>query len=82
MSATIETDGTVLLAWLRLLGWHTTMNRDGEQVVGVATHVAADGESLRVAGCARSDGDLALQLFEAAMGSLERPRSLARRLAA
>ena len=83
MNAMVETDSpTMLLTWLRLLGWRTTTRRDGEQVFGVATHVAADGSSIRVASSARTDGELALKIFRSALDALEQPRTLAQRLAA
>jgi hypothetical protein len=60
-------EGELLHLWLRLLGWQVAIGRDGDHTVGVGTHVQADGRTLRVGGCARSEGDLALQLFEQAM---------------
>ena len=60
-------NGEILHLWLRLLGWQIETGRDGEYVVGLGTHVRADGSTLRVGGCARSDGELALQLFEQAL---------------
>ena len=74
MAATTKTDGSTLLLWLRLLGWQVATDRDGDFAVGVASHRQADGSTLRVGGCARTDGELALQLFEAAMRALERLR--------
>jgi hypothetical protein len=62
--------GEILHLWLRLLGWQIETGRDGDYTVGVGTHVRADGSTLRVGGCARSDGELALQLFEQAMRTL------------
>lgn len=62
----------ILQLWLRLLGWQIETDQDGEYVVGVGTHLQADGSTLRVGGCARSDGELALQLFEHAMLTYER----------
>jgi len=59
--------GEILCLWLRLLGWQIQTERDGDFTVGLGTHVRADGSILRVGGCARSDGELALQLFEQAI---------------
>jgi len=65
-------DGEILHLWLRLLGWQVETGRDGDYTVGVGTHLRADGSTLRVGGCARSDGELALQLFEQAMRTFAR----------
>lgn len=67
MAAPARMEGEILQVWLRLLGWQIETDRDGDHIVGVGTHVRADGRTLRVGGCARSDGELALQLFEQAM---------------
>ena len=65
-------DGELLQLWLRLLGWQVETDRDGDYIVAVGTHLQADGSALRVGGCARTDGELALQLFEQAMLTFER----------
>lgn len=67
MATPARMPGEILHLWLRLLGWQIETGRDGDYAVGVGTHLQADGSTLRVGGCARSDGDLALQLFEQAM---------------
>jgi hypothetical protein len=67
MTTPARMDGEILHVWLRLLGWQVETGRDGDYAVGVATHFQADGTTLRVGGCARNDGELALQLFEQAM---------------
>ena len=67
MATPARTDGEILHMWLCLLGWRIETSRDGDYSIGVGTHVRADGTTLRVGGCARSDGELALQLFEQAM---------------
>ena len=64
--------GEILDLWLRLLGWQIETGREGDYIVGVGTHAQADGSTLRIGGCARRDGDLALQLFEQAMQTYER----------
>jgi hypothetical protein len=61
------TKGEILHLWLSLLGWQIETDRDGDFTVGIGTHFRADGSTLRVGGCARSEGELALQLFEQAM---------------
>jgi hypothetical protein len=65
-----RTDGAILNLWLRLLGWQVEMSTDGEYMVGVGSHLQADGSTLRVGGCASSEGELVLQLFEQAMRRL------------
>jgi N-dimethylarginine dimethylaminohydrolase len=70
--ATAARNGEILHLWLRLLGWQLETDRDGDYTVGVGTHLEADGSTLRVGGCARDDGELALQLFEQAMLTYER----------
>lgn len=67
MATPARMPGEILHLWLRLLGWQIETGRDGDYTVAVGTHLQADGSTLRVGGCARSDGDLALQLFEQAM---------------
>jgi hypothetical protein len=67
MATPARMNGEILQLWLRLLGWQIETGRDGDYTVGVGTHVQADGSTLRVGGRARSDGELALQLFEQAM---------------
>ena len=77
MATPARMDGEILHLWLRLLGWQVETGRDGDYAVGVGTQVRADGSTLRVGGCARSDGELALQLFEQAMLSFSRVRDKA-----
>lgn len=83
MAIPARTDGEILQLWLRVLGWQVETDRDGDYIVGVGTHVRADGDTLRVAGCARSEGELALQLFEQAMLAVARgPHQTERQLTA
>lgn len=83
MATPARTDGEILHLWLRLLGWHVETDRDGDYIVGVGTHFQADGNPLRVAGCARSEGELALQLFGQAMLTFARgPQQAKRQLTA
>jgi hypothetical protein len=79
MAAPTPMNGEILHLWLRLLGWQIETGRDDEYTVGVATHVLADGSTVRVAGCARSDGELALQLFEQAILTFEQVYDKAQR---
>jgi len=57
--------------WLNLLGWQVDVERDGDNLVGVARHCAEDGSTFRVGGCAPSRDELAFQLFAAAMKIVE-----------
>ena len=66
MSSSQE-DTSILLIWLSLLGWRVEVEPDGEDLVGVARHFAADGSTYRVGGCAATRDELAYQLFDAAM---------------
>lgn len=72
MATPARMNGEILHLWLRLLGWQVETGYDGEYSVGVGTHLQADGSTLRVGGCAGNEGELALQLFEQAMLTLER----------
>ena len=65
-------NGEILHLWLRLLGWQIATRRDGDYSVGVGTRFQPDGSTLRIGGCARGEGELALQLFEQAMLTFER----------
>ena len=62
-----ENDRSILLVWLNLLGWQVELEPDGDNLVGVARHVAGDGSTFRIGGCAATRDELAFQLFEAAM---------------
>jgi hypothetical protein len=78
MATPERAEGEILHLWLRLLGWHVETGRDGDFAVGVATHSQADGTTLRVGGCARTEGELALQLFEQATLTFARVNDHAR----
>ena len=67
MGTPARAEGEILLLWLRLLGWQIETGRDDDYAVGVGTHFQADGDTLRVGACARTEGELALQLFEQAV---------------
>jgi hypothetical protein len=62
---------STLLMWLNLLGWQVEVRRAGDKLMGVARHCAADGSTIRVAGTAPTQDELALRLFEAAMKIIE-----------
>jgi hypothetical protein len=62
-----QEETSILLIWLTLLGWQVQVEADGDDLVGVARHIAADGSTYRVGGCATTRDELAFQLFEAAM---------------
>ncbi|HKN62721.1 MAG TPA: hypothetical protein VJV76_00155 [Gaiellaceae bacterium] len=79
MAAPAGMTGEMLQLWLRLLGWQVETGRDGEYTVGVGTHFQRDGSTIRIGGCARSDSELALQLFEQAMLTFERVHEKAQR---
>lgn len=79
MATPARMNGEILHLWLRLLGWQIETGRDGAYAVGVGTHLRSDGSTLRVGGCARTDGELALQLFEQAMQAFERTYDQAQR---
>jgi hypothetical protein len=60
---TTKQDGAVLLNWLRLLGWRVDIDRDGDEWIGRARHIAPTGEELFVGGCAESQRELVSELF-------------------
>jgi len=66
-----ENGKSILLLWLNLLGWQVDVRRKGEQLHGVAHHVAADGSSFRVSGRAATRDELAFKLFQAALRVVE-----------
>jgi hypothetical protein len=66
-----KNERSILLVWLNLLGWQVELEHDGDNVVGVARHFAADGSSFRVGACAKTRDELAFQLFEAALKIVE-----------
>jgi hypothetical protein len=63
--------GQLLLEWLSLLGWQTSVRRNGT-FEGVASHVAGDNRRLEVTAKGESLEHVALQLFERALGALSR----------
>jgi len=77
-----ERDGTLLVGWLRLLGWSVEIDREDDGWVGLARKAGAHGDDVRIAATAESHGALAWQLFSGALSGLERERTLARSLRA
>jgi hypothetical protein len=71
MPSSSQNGKSVLILWLNLLGWQVDLERDGDNLVGVARHCAADGSTIRVAGSAPTREELAFQLFEAALKVVE-----------
>jgi len=66
-----ETTKPALLLWLNLLGWQVDVRRKGDELIGVARHIAADGSTFRVSGSAATRDALAFQLFDAALQMIE-----------
>jgi len=62
---------SILLLWLTMLGWQVDVRRKGEELHGVAHHVAADGSSFRVSGRGATRDELAFRLFQAALRVIE-----------
>jgi hypothetical protein len=65
--------GTLLLEWMRLLGWQIRLEQDGLE--GVAEHLTEHGERLVVRARAEQASELAGALFERALASLEASRA-------
>ena len=65
-----ETDRGVLEAWLTMLGWQLEIECDGEIHVGVARHIADDGDCVVVGARAHSRSEAIWQLFEGAVQKL------------
>jgi len=73
----METDGTLLLSWLRLLGWVVSVREDyGAPWVGVAQRDDPVRGPLRVEAEAASRGELAWLLFDGALNRLDRVTTL------
>ena len=80
-AATITEDqngGQLLLAWLSLIGWKTSISRENA-IEAVAEHVSGDGRRMLVEASGNSMGDVALELFERALGRLELNRRIEHR---
>jgi len=66
-----DTTQSTLLLWLNLLGWQVDVRGKGDELIGVARHIAADGSTFRVSGSAATRDALAFQLFDAALQMIE-----------
>ena len=64
-----QESGQVLLQWLSLLGWQTSIRRGGG-IHGEARHVTKDNRPLVVRARGTSLDQVAVQLFERALGRL------------
>jgi hypothetical protein len=62
-------DGVVLRLWLETLGWQVRSRCVDETLVGVASHTDGNGREFHVVGRGQNEGELVLQLFEAAMNA-------------
>lgn len=65
-----EREGTVLLGWLRLMGWTVVIDVDGTQWVGLARRTESAGKELCIGGSANSHRDLVSKLFNRAVRDL------------
>jgi hypothetical protein len=66
-----KNERSILLVWLNLLGWQVEVKQDGDNLVGVARHFAADGSTYRIGASGPTHQELTFQLFEAAMKIVE-----------
>jgi hypothetical protein len=69
--AMAEREGTMLLGWLRLLGWTVIMERDGAGWAGRARRPVTAGQDFCVDGFAASERELISQLFSRAIRGQE-----------
>ena len=69
--AMAEREGTMLLGWLRLLGWTVVMERDSAGWVGLAKRPVMAGQDFCVDGSAASQRELISQLFSRAIRGQE-----------
>jgi hypothetical protein len=67
----IEREGTVLLGWLRLLGYTVVIEHDGSHWVGLATRPGKAGSDVCIDGAAGSRRELVSTLFSGAVRNLE-----------
>jgi hypothetical protein len=66
-----EREGTVLLGWLRLLGWTVVMEREGTRWIGLAKRPDAGGDDFFVSCSAWSRRELISRLFNRAISGYE-----------
>ena len=67
---TIEREQSVLLGWLKLLGWTVVIDRDRGKWVGLARRVDEAGEELCIGGSANTHRELVSKLFSRAVQGL------------
>ena len=65
-----DTGRGLLESWLTMLGWQVEIECDGEIHVGVARHIADDGDCVVVGARAHSRSEAIWQLFEGAVQKL------------
>jgi hypothetical protein len=70
-----ESDGTLLVSWLRLLGWVVLIEETDGQLVARAQHEGAVGDVLEVKASAHDRAELAWRLFRSAVVALEQQRT-------
>ena len=67
----LEREGTMLLGWLRLLGYTVIIERDGSHWFGLATRPGKAGTDVCIDGEAGSRRELVSSLFSGAVRHLE-----------
>ena len=67
--ASFRRDGTSLIGWLRLLGWHVEIVRSGRGFAGTARRVTAEGDELRLTSNGLGYRDVVSELYSGALGS-------------
>jgi hypothetical protein len=75
MDEMVESDGKLLVSWLRLLGWVVVVEEREGRWIALARHERAAGEALEVRATAPTHAELAWNLFERALRTLERRRT-------
>jgi hypothetical protein len=68
--AMVEREDTVLLGWLRLLGWTGEIERDGSGWTGLAKRADGVSGDLCIGGSAASQRELVSKLFNRAVRGL------------
>ena len=67
----MEREGTMLLGWLRLLGYTVVIERDGTHWVGLATRPGKAGSDVCIDGAAGTRRELVSALFSGAVRQLD-----------
>jgi hypothetical protein len=70
-AAMAEREGTMLLGWLRLLGYTVIIERNGSHWIGLATRPGRAGSDVCIDGTAGSRRELVSTLFSGAVRNLE-----------